>query len=48
MSDEKESLLYQPTFINEVSNHDEDVWWQASATLMHTFPMIRSPINVLM
>jgi hypothetical protein len=42
----KKSPGYQPTFINELSNHNMDMCWQACASLLHTFPMLCSLMNV--
>jgi hypothetical protein len=44
--DEKQAK-YWFTFINKLSNHDMDMWQQACATLLHTFPTLASHCNFI-
>jgi hypothetical protein len=38
---------YQPTFINELNDHDMDMWQQTCAALLHTFPTLASHHNIM-
>jgi hypothetical protein len=38
--------MYWSTFIIELSDDDMDMWWQACAALLNTFPTLVSFCNI--